>query len=270
MDMRSRIPALAAFLVFAAVLGWAGYSLQQLAQRTQHDVQQLAAANPPPARESLFADNSSDAGFFDSRVESWRTQVDQLTVKVNRLASLLEQKSSDYDALKRDYDHNAELLRELLESGESRAKPANAAEAEAKAKSTDATATVKDESTTAANSTDDSAALSTMLREARSKLAALESQAELDQLNILELHERERYLKTAASAALAQAGSAAVPGLIELLADRRPEIRRWAAQVLGEIGPDAEDALDALELARADPDEEVRTAVGKALRRIAP
>jgi HEAT repeat protein len=56
----------------------------------------------------------------------------------------------------------------------------------------------------------------------------------------------------------------AVPALIDLLKDRRPGIRRLAAEALGRIGPTAE-AVPALQRAAQDSDDRVRAAAAAAL-----
>jgi HEAT repeat protein len=60
----------------------------------------------------------------------------------------------------------------------------------------------------------------------------------------------------------------AVPTLTKLLKDRRPGIRRLAAEGLGKIGKDAESALEALERAKQDRDDRVRDAAAEAVRLI--
>jgi HEAT repeat protein len=57
----------------------------------------------------------------------------------------------------------------------------------------------------------------------------------------------------------------AVPTLIGLLKDRRPGVRRLAAEALGRIAPDAPDVRSALESAAQDPDDRVRAAAREAL-----
>lgn len=56
----------------------------------------------------------------------------------------------------------------------------------------------------------------------------------------------------------------ALPTLTKLLRDRRPGIRRLAAEALGRIGPDA-DAVQALTKAQQDSDDRVRAAAQAAL-----
>ena len=60
----------------------------------------------------------------------------------------------------------------------------------------------------------------------------------------------------------------AVPTLTRLLADRRPGIRRLAAEGLGKIGSASESALPALERAARDRDDRVREAATQAIELI--
>jgi HEAT repeat protein len=62
----------------------------------------------------------------------------------------------------------------------------------------------------------------------------------------------------------------AVPGLIEALKDKAPDVRWSAAIGLGYFGKQAKDAIPALQAARNDRDARVREAAGVALSRIDP
>ena len=64
--------------------------------------------------------------------------------------------------------------------------------------------------------------------------------------------------------------AALVPQLIVQLTDQTPNTRRFAADVLAEIGPAAEAALPALSAATEDQDPAVRRAAGRALEAIKP
>jgi len=68
--------------------------------------------------------------------------------------------------------------------------------------------------------------------------------------------------------AMIEAGEQAVPRLVEGL--KRKEVRGFAAQTLGHIGPKAKDAVPALSALVADEDAHVRAAVIAALGAIAP
>jgi HEAT repeat protein len=63
------------------------------------------------------------------------------------------------------------------------------------------------------------------------------------------------------------AASWAVPTLIDLLKDRRPGIRRLAAEALGRIGPTPA-AVTALQRAEQDADDRVRAAASEALSKV--
>ena len=60
----------------------------------------------------------------------------------------------------------------------------------------------------------------------------------------------------------------AVPTLTRLLADRRPGIRRLAAEGLGKIGSASQSALPALENSLKDQDDRVREAATQAIELI--
>jgi HEAT repeat protein len=60
----------------------------------------------------------------------------------------------------------------------------------------------------------------------------------------------------------------AVPTLTQLLRDRRPGIRRLAAEGLGKIGPAAQPAFRLLHDAQRDPDDRVRAAAKRAIQAI--
>lgn len=85
---------------------------------------------------------------------------------------------------------------------------------------------------------------------------------------IVEMLEAEQAFHLATTEAVISAGAAAVPGLERLLAHVRPEIREWAAYVLGRLGPLARDAVPDLLRLAADSNEAVRTAAAEAIEAI--
>jgi HEAT repeat protein len=60
----------------------------------------------------------------------------------------------------------------------------------------------------------------------------------------------------------------AVPRLIECLKDGQPQVRWMSAQILGNIGPDARAAIDALTAALDDGNQMVRDNARAALKQI--
>jgi hypothetical protein len=69
---------------------------------------------------------------------------------------------------------------------------------------------------------------------------------------------------------LVRVGAEAIPALVYQLAHPRPDVRRWAATMLGELGAVAKDAVLPLQDALKDRDPSVAAAARTALDRIAP
>jgi len=67
---------------------------------------------------------------------------------------------------------------------------------------------------------------------------------------------------------LVRIGVEAIPVLVYQLADPRADVRKWAATMLGELGPSARDAVLPLQDALKDRDPEVATAARSALEKI--
>jgi HEAT repeat protein len=86
------------------------------------------------------------------------------------------------------------------------------------------------------------------------------------------LADREAAVRISVASALASVDAVqaktAVPVLLEILKDRDAENRRGAVFVLGQIGPDAREALPALKQSLKDPSSEVRQAVENSLKAI--
>jgi hypothetical protein len=262
MDFRGRSLALVVFALFALVIAWVGYSTRQAAERVQLE---LARSTPAKLSSGNSREGSSPRAesFSGARAELLRSQVDRLSARLNRLSELLEQKSQDYDALKAELNHSTALLSELLPDNGERSEPV----VEEATLGSEPTPT-EPRATESTASKDTQPDLTQQLEEARDQLMELEKEAATSELHIFALQDDKRTLESAASAALVRSGAAAAPALADLLSHRRADIRRWAAMLLGEIGPDAHAAADALHEALSDADEEVRLAARKALRKI--
>lgn len=79
---------------------------------------------------------------------------------------------------------------------------------------------------------------------------------------------REWGVRETAADALARIGDAAVPALIDTLADPDQEVRAQAARALARMGQKAEPAVPALIHALDDPNQEVRQGAARALGQI--
>lgn len=78
-------------------------------------------------------------------------------------------------------------------------------------------------------------------------------------------------LEETAMDALARIGQPAVPELVKALSHSEPQVRRQAVEVIGRIGPTANEAVSALvDTLDSDADEDVRKAAVRALGQIGP
>jgi hypothetical protein len=77
-------------------------------------------------------------------------------------------------------------------------------------------------------------------------------------------------MKETAADALARIGTAAVPQVTVMLSDPNPELRKRAAHILAQIGPDAKIAVPELINRLRDEDEDVRKAAAHALGQMGP
>ena len=93
-----------------------------------------------------------------------------------------------------------------------------------------------------------------------------QARARIVELELSVLREFERSAR--ATEAIIAIGSPAAPALTVALSDTNPEIRRWAATVLGRMGPDATAAVDSLRQALRDTDADVAQAARQALDQI--
>ncbi len=73
-----------------------------------------------------------------------------------------------------------------------------------------------------------------------------------------------------AADALGRIGPVAVPALREALANKEPDVRLQATEVLARMGPDAKEAVPDLIRLLDDPDDRVRRAATRTLGRIGP
>ncbi len=276
MESLNRVLIFAAYVLIGCVIGiaaWAGALYY--------------ATSRPPARADAGEVGSDDVTASTSDVTSGpvpgvhiehlfaqRAQIERLQAALaekdallERKTKLLDQKTDEQLALQRELDSAIDMLEMLA--------------AEAFAQS--------------GQSNDDENLLSTELdriREERNKSAALAQrlQADLEEVKaeltatdewIRQLQQQSelettvlladiRTFQSVASQALAGMGAESVPALLSLLEDPRPRVRRWSAQVLGQIGPPARDAIPALIDALRDPDPDVKQEVRRALESIQP
>jgi HEAT repeat protein len=115
---------------------------------------------------------------------------------------------------------------------------------------------------------------SQQLEELRSELMRAEAEiadiqtAAAEEINTLLATQQNN--ESIASEALIETGKPAVPALVRMLGSENAGVRAFAAYVLGEIGPDADEATTTLLSLLSDPNEAVRDMSRQALSKIAP
>lgn len=107
--------------------------------------------------------------------------------------------------------------------------------------------------------------LNDRLQEREAQIAVTELEAERE---LAELAARHRAFRTAVRTGIARLGAGAVDGLSAMLESPNDDVRIWAAETLGSLGPAAVDAAGALGEAQRDNNPDVRAAARAALRQI--
>jgi HEAT repeat protein len=278
MDTRSSFLVVGLYVlgavVLAAIVGLAFLEADSLRQRFALD------ASPPHSPEDgdylrrgaktreefLAAQSAAEVERLQRLLEEKNQSLEQRTV-------LLQQRTAEYQKLKKDFDAAAELVLQFLDgeaiaADEAAPAPEKAPDAAASAAPAEIAALREELNRTRLLEN----ALAAEVEELR--LEVLATEAEVDRIEqearaqAAQLLAGERALREAADETLARIGEPAIAALTEALADERPAVRRWAAQVLGEIGPAASPAVGPLMEALSDRDDSVRTAAAQALRAI--
>lgn len=225
---------------------------------------ELAVSHLDLASKQATGLPSADAT-LRARIRMLENMLDDRSGRIREQAELLQQKTREIDQLQAQYNEAMAVALEYLEQGRPPTSEPPPGDVEAA-------------------STDDAALLSAKLDMARvvheallTELDALQAElnrayAEIDQWRAGPEGAREAgaradatTLEAMSGRVLQRIGRGAVPALREALADPDPAVRRWAARVLGRIGPDAGDAVDALRAALADTDASVQAAAQAAL-----
>lgn len=282
MDVRSSQLIVVTFLVFAAIVSLVAYlgfrhTIRDAArQATAWEQSQAESSGQPTGRPGGRQVGSSPRQrdpaheeartikrlreLLDRQTETLRRQIDELHETKSAYAETkaeYEQLRADFERLRQQNDWQlASVVTDILQNpGSAIAGTPSTADAEPSA------AGAGGNGPTLA---DVAQASDTELAEAEWELT--QSRERVAELELSLLHELERSAK--ATEAIVATGAAAVPALISVLSDPEPELRRWAATVLGRIGPDAVDAVDSLRQTLRDSDADVVRAARLALDQI--
>jgi hypothetical protein len=213
----------------------------------------------------------------DERLAQLQAMLDKTSELLRQKTDLLNQRTSENRALKGDLDETLNFLVDALDADRAADTPSGAKTSAAEEprprvapdRVESELKSLRDDMTKADFLEQEQAA---ELEELKDELLQMEAevtavqrqtQGELDALAA----ERDS-LVAAATRSLVKSGEAAVPALTELLANERPAVRAWAASVLGELGPVAQEAGPALMNMKSDPDANVRAAAQRALARL--
>jgi len=280
MDTANRLYAWMAYAIGALIVGVIAYGGLIYYRAALVDSQMVAAE---PLDGAVSADGLTDLpttalrGVHIDHLFSQRSQIrrlqallDQKTKLLGRKTALLDQKTAERLRLQKELDEAISLLEIMAEQlGEVGESPV--ADDDANGELHENLVRLKeqrqDSETQTQQHEEELKVLITELAATDEEIALLKQTSEME-FSLL-LAEKEAF-EAVASRALATIGAESVPVLVEHLTHQRSAIRRWAATVLGEIGPDASDAVPALMHASSDEEPEVREAARQSLDLISP
>jgi hypothetical protein len=278
MDLANRLIAWAVYMTGAVLIGSGAFFAFHYYRQNAVSAVTPKVASPPgveTGNESVPGTVPAVRGAQFEQLYLQRTQIrrlqtllDQKTKLLQQRTALLDQKSAEQVALRAELDEAIELL-EVLAA----------------------------ELATAANTPSDGQARGEKLQSdleklrseaAKSRMIADQQQAEFDRLTnemgatdegITELQlqaeteldsliAEKRAFETVVLETFVRLGKDAVPVLVYQLANPRADVRQWAANLLGELGPVARDAIPSLSDALRDTDETVREAARNSLEKI--
>ena len=281
MDVRNRGLVVAVYILFGAALTGVA-ALCWAVWTPEETIATALYVEPVQANASHAAERRMDEGFLVRRQEAYAEaarRIKQLEVLLerktdllNRRTELLNKRAADYDALRAEADRYLMLLLDQfeppppgkLERGETPTE--DAAERDEQVRD-GLQAELRRLREDVARSALLEEVLESELDQVRAELDSAQdrvAEAELVQL----LGDPTGARAAVPTEALVRVGEEATPVLMAALRDERSDIRRWAAGVLEEMGPQAKSALPALRTARTDTDPAVRQTVRRALAAI--
>jgi hypothetical protein len=275
MDVRNSVLVVLAYVVLAttvalvAFVGYRVYIRPSIGSRLAAD---LATA---PSRSVLSA--GDDRSTVDSRaqrrqafddalarIEELRRLLEKRTALLREKSSLLAKKTAEYEALREETNQYFALMMQMNSQG--LWDGAATAVAEQEEKSAESRAEMERLEGELARSDAADQTLEAALAEATWQLE--QAYAVMADADLLGTAEAQTSVSSASTQVLTEIGAPASLPLAAALVDDRPEVRRWAAVTLGQMGANALAATDALVAATRDQDLAVRQAAQDALQRI--
>ena len=270
MDTRNSALIVALYMLCVVIIGAACFAYYSYERST----------NPPTAAVDLDtmapqSTNRSPTIVYSAAVAKANKSVRdlQFSLAANRdlldkQTAALHQKSAECKALREQLDHSFTLLLSLLNEDSNAASGTGDATPELRVTLDSELARLKQSFGTPKTSEDHEQQLLQLQAELMQADLHLEVVEQQSQRELELVMSEKRTVEQAASDLIARCGATAIPLLVDLLADERVEVRRWAAKALGVVGPEARDASGVLRELLTDPDPTVRTEVERALAKI--
>jgi hypothetical protein len=269
------LAAIALGAIVAGVFYGRGNQLEEELARQAAEARDASHRGSGHLRRNAISRQEFLAAEATAEVERLRRQLEEKNRALEERSAALKQRTTAYQKLQQDYQAAANLLMQsLLPFPISEAAPP------------EADPVVSNPPPLETETPSDVAALNEELNKARILENALSQEVEQLQAEVLaaetaiarlqedarrqaeQLLADERLMREVAGEALVRIGEPAIPVLVEALKDESPTVRRWAASVLGDLGPTAPGTIGPLMDALGDSDESVRLAAAQALRAV--
>lgn len=205
----------------------------------------------------------------NERLTALQSSLERATTQLHEKSQQLNQRDAECRVLEEKLDESVAFAMELLVQEPSATRDDQTAEAKATLERDLAALKkqLRDSQTLSKEHTERLAALRTELMQADLEIASLRERAELE---ITALIEERISIEAVTGDLLREFGEIAVPSLITSLQHRQPEVRLWAATMLGKLGLNATTAIEPLINLTKDPEPQVAAAARRALTLIEP
>ncbi len=265
MNQRANLVAVSLFAAIglfavAVVVSGVGY-YQQMLSRTAQNVQQPTPQTFQAAHLDVKPTPSADEQETTPAIDEYQRVVlmkgllEARNKELQKKSAELREKTRELEDLKTRYDETVKLALDVIsETGPMPENPTDAQQIQEDLRAMSESQEMLEAQV---------AMLQLDLDEAYQELTAMQEDADVGMASLIDAqsaqqNEMVRVLRTV--------GEEAVPALLNSLRDENPEVRRWACEMLGSLGNDARDAMDALDLALGDSDLRVRAAARVALQ----
>lgn len=251
-----------AFLIYRPTAG--ERATQQFAEATKTS-DDPRFRNPPQVSSRVALETNESYAKTVQRMLHLEELLEKRTALLEKKSVLLEQKDAEYRQLKQEVDDYLLLLSQLA--------PMDVPDVGS-----------EDSTNGEPSASQETTALQRQLQQLRTRLSETEQterklELELADLKIelnnayAEMAEQQLAAVIGHDDAVSQAsarvlvgmGAEAIPEVVGLLSDRRAEVRVWAASVIGQFGPLADDSVPRLRSMLSDPDARVRDAARRSI-----